>query len=196
MSNWSRSTMESGNVYNSINQAGMLSSKIMSLESQLNMQEREICRLLQENETLKKKRKLEVVGISVAVASKKKYTVPQVSNNISTFNLILENDISEKYLDIITGSLEEYKVEWESQNYVILNAFNNRDEIFNYYCPLFESKYPEKVYRLVLERDDYKKLFKENKHLSKFFKMHAWRISIFSIEFFHFVRKSKNIKDY
>ena len=173
----------------------ILNSRIGLLETKLNTQSTMLRQLVEENQTLKK-RKFEILSTAdndQLHPPKKKEKAQHTNHSSTTFSLISQNDFLHKYRGVVTGNWEEFKVSWRSKEYVILNVFCNRDEVFNYFCPLFESQYPnEKSYRLVLEREDYRKLFKENKNVEKFYRQHAWRISIFSIDFFHFVRNRKH----
>ncbi|KAG2387442.1 hypothetical protein C9374_001774 [Naegleria lovaniensis] len=97
--------------------------------------------------------------------------------------------------DATVGDLEKYTVTWKGEKYVLVNAFKNRTQILNYYVPLFENNFPEKTCKLVLCNDEYKSLSSENP-ITVEKKKHAWRVSVFTMDFYNFVKNfdKKNLK--
>jgi len=85
------------------------------------------------------------------------------------------------------GDIEEYKVSWQGETYVLVNAFKNRTQILNYFVPLYQNTYPDKPCKLVLCNDEYKQLSTQNPHTVEK-KKHAWRVSVFTIDFYNFVK--------
>ncbi|KAF0977286.1 hypothetical protein FDP41_003939 [Naegleria fowleri] len=97
--------------------------------------------------------------------------------------------------DATVGDLEKYTVTWKGEKYVLVNAFKNRTQILNYYVPLFENNFPDKVCKLVLCNDEYKTLSTQNP-VTVEKKKHAWRVSVFTMDFYNFVKNfdKKNLK--
>ncbi|KAF0981733.1 hypothetical protein FDP41_012390 [Naegleria fowleri] len=85
------------------------------------------------------------------------------------------------------SDLELFKVKWKGEEYVLVNAFKNRTQILNYYVPAYQSQYPDRPCKIVLSNEDYKQLSIENpSNVEK--KKHAWRVSVFTIDFYNFVK--------
>ena len=89
--------------------------------------------------------------------------------------------------DATVGDLEKYTVTWKGETYVLVNAFKNRTQILNYYVPLYQNNFPEKTCKLVLCNDEYKVLSSENPNTVEK-KKHAWRVSVFTMDFYNFVK--------
>ena len=89
--------------------------------------------------------------------------------------------------DATVGETDKYKVTWKGETYVLVNAFRNRTQILNYYVPLYQNNFPEKTCKIVLCNEEYKQLSNENPHTVEK-KKHAWRVSVFTMDFYNFVK--------
>ncbi|EFC38512.1 predicted protein [Naegleria gruberi] len=157
-------------------QVSSLIQKIEEMERRIYEQSQVISNLLKENQSLKTRK------IGKPTACRKKLT-----NQSKQMTLVQETSFIEN-LESGVGDLNQYLVNWRGNQYVIINVFKNRDEIMNYYCPLYQTTFPNKEFKLVVQCDEYKKLFKENQHIKTSEKKQAWRISIFTIDFYNFVK--------
>ncbi|EFC38506.1 predicted protein [Naegleria gruberi] len=113
------------------------------------------------------------------------------SSNGTSFSIVDESEKDHTKSQKPVGDLDDFSVKWKGKTYVLIDAFKNRTQILNYFVPLFQNKYPEKSCKLVLCNEDYKALFKENFNRSNSEKKHAWRVSIFTIEFYNFVKSQQ-----
>ncbi|KAG2387592.1 hypothetical protein C9374_001186 [Naegleria lovaniensis] len=119
--------------------------------------------------------------------SKKRKTKAQDSKKSvpfpKTISIVDESSDRENQL----SDLELFKVKWKGEEYVLVTAFKNRTQILNYYVPLYQSQFPDKPCKIVLSNEDYKQLSVENpSNVEK--KKHAWRVSVFTIDFYNFVK--------
>ncbi|EFC38510.1 predicted protein [Naegleria gruberi] len=187
-----------------------LRERIHLLERELETQHKTITELQRENYELKtapnKRENSELQNQNEPrkkKAQKKRKTSPvsneQLSNNLlttqTTFSLVDESGASKQPVDIeeapVLGGIEQFSVKWKGENYVLVDVFKNRTQIMNYFVPLYQSQFPDKNCKVVLSSEEYKQLFRENTHRSQSERKHAWRISIFTIDFYNFVKNQQ-----
>ncbi|EFC38513.1 predicted protein [Naegleria gruberi] len=162
------------------------------LNAEIERQQSEISRLVQENVLLKrKKRKVDTQSNSTQPTNSPQpsHTSSRASSSPIEFTVIAESSLSHNKQDIVMSNVNDYSVVWNGATYVISNIFTNKDDVSHFYCPKFESFYPKKDYKLVVEKNEYRQLLSENPHIIPLFKKRAWRVSLFTMEFVNFVRE-------
>ncbi|EFC44197.1 predicted protein [Naegleria gruberi] len=125
--------------------------------------------------------------------SKKRKTSASSPSASSASNILDSNNnkeisiVDESVDKLNTANMHKYIVKWKGETYVLVSIFKNRTQILNYYVPLYQSQNPDKVCKIVLSNEDYKQLSNENPDTVEK-KKHAWRVSVFSLDFYNFVK--------
>lgn len=164
-----------------------LYERIQKLESDVKKQDSTISILENENQKMKeKKRKHDEI---LKKRDETFYFTETKRKDRKLFLVIDEFEKSQQKANNQVKNLENYTVDWNGEQFVLIDAFSNKSDIVNYYYPLYQSNNPDKVSKMVLEREEYKKLFSTNPHVKESERKRAWRITIFSIEFYEFVKR-------
>ncbi|EFC48632.1 predicted protein [Naegleria gruberi] len=162
--------------------------EVKRLEHQVRIMESLVKKQAKVIEDLENEKKRKLKEIERQLESQPKKLKQTKSNSFIFKTCLLENKDNSEEETSILDDLNNHTVTWKNETFVLIDAFKNRNKILNYFIPLYQSQFPNKKCKLVLSSEEYRKLFKENSHRSQSERKHAWRISIFTLDFYNFVK--------